>query len=271
MNDEVYEVYAIKYARLMRRSPENFIGGDPHDTEMPLNYYVWVIVGKNRAIVVDTGFNEAMAKKRGRQIIRPVAEGVAALGIAPEKVEDVIITHMHYDHAGNLPLFSRARYHLQDKEMDFATGRCMCHSMLRHGYEADDVATMVRCVFDERVQFHDGPAEIAPGIELHHIGGHTKGMQSVRVRTRRGWVVLASDASHFYAHMEQGRAFPILYNLGDMLAGYETLRRLATSRNHIVPGHDPLVMDRYPVARPGMEDWIVRLDVDPHLSPALSP
>ncbi|MGH8761194.1 MAG: N-acyl homoserine lactonase family protein, partial [Burkholderiales bacterium] len=180
MNDEVYEVYAIKYARLMRRSPENFIGGDPHDTEMPLNYYVWVIAGKSRTIVVDTGFGEAIATKRGRQIIRPVAEGIAALGIAPEKVEDVIITHMHYDHAGNLPLFSRARYHLQDKEMDFATGRCMCHSMLRHGYEADDVATMVRCVFDERVQFHDGPAEIAPGIEVHHIGGHTKGMQSVR-------------------------------------------------------------------------------------------
>ena len=71
MNDEVYEVYAIKYARLMRRSPENFIGGDPHDTEMPLNYYVWVIAGKNRAIVVDTGFNEAKPKSAdGRSSVR---------------------------------------------------------------------------------------------------------------------------------------------------------------------------------------------------------
>jgi len=80
-------------------------------------------------------------------------------------------------------------------------------------------------------------------------------MQSVRVRTRRGWVVLASDASHFYAHMEQGRAFPILYNLGDHAGRIRD--RCAGSRphrNHIVPGHDPLVMDRYPVARPGMED-----------------
>jgi glyoxylase-like metal-dependent hydrolase (beta-lactamase superfamily II) len=85
----------------------------------------------------------------------------------------------------------------------------------------------------------------------------------VRVRTRRGWVVLASDASHFYAHMEQDRAFPILYNLNDMLEGYNTLRRLATSPRHIIPGHDPLVMDRYPAARAGMEDWIVRLDADP--------
>ena len=265
MSEDSFEIYAIKYARLSRRSPENFVGGDAHDTEMPLNYYVWVIAGPQRTILVDTGFGEAVGRKRGRQIIRPVAEGLGALGIVPEKVEDVIITHMHYDHAGNLPLFPKARFHLQDQEMDFATGRSMRHAMLRHGYEAGDVAHMVHCVFDERVEFHDGAAEIAPGIEVHHIGGHTKGMQSVRVRTRRGWVVLASDASHFYAHMEQGRAFPILYNLHDMLAGHDTLRRLATSRNHIVPGHDPLVMERYPAARAGTEDWIARLDAEPKL------
>jgi glyoxylase-like metal-dependent hydrolase (beta-lactamase superfamily II) len=263
MTDDTWEVYAIKYARVSRRSPDNFVGGDAHDVDMPLNYYVWLIAGKNRNIVVDTGFGEEMAKKRGRQILRPVAEGLGALGVAPEKVEDVVITHMHYDHAGNLPLFPRARFHLQDREMEFATGRCMCHAMMRHGYEADDVVHMVRCVFDQRVEFHDGPREIAPGVELHHIGGHTKGLQSVRVRTRRGWVVLASDASHFYAHMEQDRAFPILYNLADMLEGFKTLRRLATSPKHIIPGHDPLVMDRYPAAREEMKDWIVRLDVDP--------
>ena len=102
-------------------------------------------------------------------------------------------------------------------------------------------------------------------LKCIYIGGHTKGLQSVRVRTRRGWVVLASDASHFYAHMEQGRAFPIVYNVHDMLQGHETLRTLATSRNHIIPGHDPLVMARYPTARPGMEDWIARLDVEPKL------
>jgi glyoxylase-like metal-dependent hydrolase (beta-lactamase superfamily II) len=263
MSEDVYEVYAVKYARLARRSADNFVGGDEHDVDMPLNYYVWLVANKARTVVVDTGFGEEMARKRKRQILRPVAEGLAALGVAPDKVEDVVITHMHYDHAGNLGLFPRARYHLQDREMDFATGRSMWHAMMRHGYEAEDVVRMVRNVFDQRVEFHDGTAQIAPGIELHHIGGHTKGMQSVRVRTRRGWVVLASDASHFYAHLEQDRAFPILYNLQELLSGYQTLRRLASSNNHIVPGHDPLVMERYPAARPGTEDWIVRLDAEP--------
>jgi glyoxylase-like metal-dependent hydrolase (beta-lactamase superfamily II) len=174
-----------------------------------------------------------------------------------------VITHMHYDHAGNLPLFAKARFHLQDKEMEYVTGRCMCHDLMRHPYEVEDVVHMVQCVYDQRVQFHDGAGQVAPGIEVHHIGGHTKGIQAVRVRTRRGWVVLASDASHFYAHMEGGRAFPILYSLADMLEGFNTLRSLATSPQHIVPGHDPLVMARYPVAGNSMDDWIVRLDAEP--------
>lgn len=263
MTEAVYEIYAIKYARLMRRSPENFIGGDEHDIDMPLNYYVWAVVNADRTIVVDTGFNEAMAQKRGRQIVKPVGEGLAALGISTQKVKDVVITHMHYDHAGNVPLFANARYHLQDREMEFATGRCMCHGLMRHGYEADDVASLVRCVFDERVQFHDGASELAPGIELHHIGGHTRGLQSVRVRTNRGWVVLASDASHFYAHIEQNRVFPIVYNVADMLEGYRKLNALATSGQHIIPGHDPLVVERYPPAKRGTEDWIARVDVPP--------
>lgn len=83
------------------------------------------------------------------------------------------------------------------------------------------------------------------------------------MRTKRGWVVLASDASHFYAHMEGDRAFPILYSLADMLEGFDRLRALATSPRHIVPGHDPLVMERYPAAGEGMADWVVRLDIEP--------
>jgi glyoxylase-like metal-dependent hydrolase (beta-lactamase superfamily II) len=263
MSTDSYEIFAIKYAQHARRSPANFVGGDDHDVDMPLFYYVWVVKGGGRTIVVDTGFNFEMAMKRGRTITRPVAEGLNALGVAPEQVEDVVITHLHYDHVGNHALFPKAKYYLQDKEMDFATGRCMCHPMMNHGYEVDDVTEMVRRVYENRVQFVDGVREIAPGIEVHHIGGHTRGLQAVRVRTNRGWVVLASDASHFYAHMEQDRAFPILYNLGDMVEGYNTLRRLATSRNHIVPGHDPLVMDRYPAAWAGAEGWIVRLDAQP--------
>lgn len=258
-----FEIHAIRYAQLARRSPANFIGGDGHDVDMPLYYYVWVIRDGTRTVVVDTGFGAAMATRRGRLITRPVAEGLHALGVEPESVRDVVITHLHYDHAGNLDLFPAATFHLQDREMAFATGRCMGHGLFSHAYEADDVTAMVRRVFDRRVRFHDGAGEVLPGVELHLLGGHTRGLQVVRVRTRRGWVVLASDASHFYAHVEQDRAFPIVHDLEALLEGYRTLRRLSESGRHIVPGHDPLVLARYPASAPGLEGWIARLDADP--------
>ena len=86
------------------------------------------------------------------------------------------------------------------------------------------------------------------------------GLQAVRVWTRRGWVVLASDASHFYANMEQTRPFPIVASVIDMVQGYTRLRSLADSVDHIIPGHDPQVLVRYPAPAPGLEGVAARLD-----------
>ncbi|MDO8878205.1 MAG: N-acyl homoserine lactonase family protein [Pseudolabrys sp.] len=263
MTDDVYEVYAIKYGRHERNSSANFIGGDSHDVPMPLDYFVWAIVGANRTFILDTGFDQKAAQKRDRMIDKPVGDGLRALGIDPASVKDVIISHLHFDHAGNDGLFPNARFHLQDCEMDYATGRCMCHGMMRFPFEATDVTAMVQRVFEDRVVFHDGAEELAPGLSVHLIGGHSKGLQAVRVKTRRGWMVLASDVAHFYAHLQQRRVFPITYHVGDVLAGYDKVEALASSKHHVVPGHDPLVLELYPPARPNMEGWAARLDADP--------
>jgi glyoxylase-like metal-dependent hydrolase (beta-lactamase superfamily II) len=260
---DIYEVYAIRYGHHERRAADNYVGGDPHDRSEPLDYFVWAMVSPERTVLLDTGFDETMAQKRQRRVDKPIAEGLKTIGIAPEKVETVIVSHLHYDHAGNYDLFPAARYHLQDIEMAYATGRCMCHPFLKLPFEADDVVAMVQKVFAGRVTFHDGDDEIAPGITVHKIGGHSRGLQSVRVNTRRGPVVLASDATHLYAHFEHGRVFPITYHIGEVLDGYATLKRLAPTISHIIPGHDPLVTQRYPAAKPGLEGWVLRLDVGP--------
>ena len=262
-DDDLYEIYAIKYGHHDRRASENFIGGDPHDGPQPLDYFVWAIIGKSGAIVLDTGFDEVMGRKRQRAVVRPVAEGLRAIGIDPAMVETVILSHMHFDHVGNYDLFPRARYHLQDCEMAYVTGRCMCHQATRMAFEVDDVIAMVRKVFAGRVEFHDGSGEIAPGITVHHIGGHSKGLQCVRVMTRRGPVVLAADAAHLYAHLDSGRIFPITYNVAEAAEGYATLRKLASSRDHVIPGHDPLVLTRFPAAKAGLDGWVARIDVAP--------
>ncbi|WP_308217621.1 N-acyl homoserine lactonase family protein [Paenalcaligenes niemegkensis] len=234
---------------------------------MALNYYVWVIRNELRTVVIDTGFGERAARQRNRELLNPVAKGLAMLGVDVDAVEDVVITHMHYDHAGNNELFSKATFHLQDTEMAFATGRCMCHDALRHSYEVDDVVLMVRRLFEGRVCFHDGDVELFPGITLIHIGGHTKGLQAVRVKTRRGYVVIASDVAHHYAHLAQRRVFPVLDSVSAVLEGYDRVDRLAESRNHIIPGHDPLVASIYPPYSEATKGWIVRLDEAPSESP----
>ncbi|HTQ76381.1 MAG TPA: N-acyl homoserine lactonase family protein [Burkholderiales bacterium] len=260
MNGPAYEVYALKYAHHARRASENFIGGDPHDGPMPLDYFVWLVRGAGREFVVDTGFSAAMAAKRGREHLRCPAEGLRLLGCDAATVKDVVVTHLHYDHIGNFELFPAAAFHLQDREMNYVTGRHMGDAVFRGAYEVEDVVGMVREVYAGRVRFHDGDAELAPGISLHLIGGHTMGLQVVRVATRRGWVVLASDASHFYANMEQVRPFPIVFSVGDMVEGYRRLRALADSPSHIVPGHDPLVLERYPPPSPALRGIAARLD-----------
>jgi glyoxylase-like metal-dependent hydrolase (beta-lactamase superfamily II) len=238
---DVHEVFAVRYAHHDRKAHENYIGGDPHDILQPLAYFVWVIRGPHGTFVMDTGFDHAMAAKRGRVIVKPVAEGLRAVGVNPDEVQDVIISHLHYDHCGNHDLFPRARFHLQDREIAYGTGRHMCHAHQRIPFEVDDVVAMVRKVFDDRVVFHDGQETLVPGVTLHHIGG------------------LAADATHLYAHIDEGRVFPITYSVAETLEGYATLRKLAASPDHVVPGHDPQVLKRYPAAGPGLEDWIVDL------------
>jgi glyoxylase-like metal-dependent hydrolase (beta-lactamase superfamily II) len=256
-----HRIFAVRYAHLDRTSDLNFLGGDDHASHMPLDYYVWVIKDGTRTIVVDTGFDSAAALSRGRTLVRSVAEGLAAIDVDPTSVLDVVITHMHYDHAGNVALFPRARFHLQDTEMAYCTGRAMTHRHLSAFFEADNVVEMVRRVFDGRVVFHNGDSQLYPGVTLHHLPGHTLGLQAVRVETGRGPIVLASDAIHFWANIEREIPYPVVADVSQYLESLRVLRKLAPTVDHIIPGHDPEVLKRFP-AEAGVRD-IARLDLPP--------
>ena len=263
--DDIYEVCALRFATYAgRHRRENLLRADPHlDGPMPLDFYIWVARNASRTVVIDTGFDAAEGKRRGREVAREPRDALAMIGVDPAAVEDVIITHMHFDHAGTIDHFPNARFHLQEAEMAYATGRYMCHPQFTHAYSPEIVCDMVRAVFRGRVSYHDGDAEVAPNITVHRVGGHTAGLQVVRVLTQRGWLVLASDASHFYENLESANPFPIIHNLGDMVEAYRRIRALSGGPGLIVPGHDPLVMKRYPAFHPGLEGIAARLDADP--------
>lgn len=258
-----YELFALRYASRPGHRAE-FFQGESHDqTPLGLDYYVWLARRPGHVCLIDTGFNEASARRRGRELLRNPIEALELLGTQPQQVQDVVLTHFHYDHAGNANLLPNARFHMQEREMQFATGIHMGEKTFNHSYEVQDVTHLVEQVYSGRVQFHDGDAEVSDGIKLHHVGGHTMGLQFAKVFTRRGWVLLASDASHFYEGFLCCKPFTLVFHVGEMMRGYRRLRAMAESDDHVIPGHDPLVMHRYAAPHPDLEGIAVRLDEAP--------
>jgi glyoxylase-like metal-dependent hydrolase (beta-lactamase superfamily II) len=245
---DAYQVYAVRYAHRETTWSEVFYG-EQRTTPIGMDYFVWAVTSGERIVVIDLGFTEPVGTRRGRQFLRSPAEGLAAIGVSCTDVEDVIVTHFHYDHTGNHALFPRATFHVQEAEMRFYTGPHAPRPAFRHSVEVDDIAAFVRLNYDGRVRFVDGEAEVAPGVNVHRVGGHTAGMQIVSVRTERGRAVLTSDASHYYRNLEEEIPFNTLHDLPGTYDAFRRIRALADTSDLIVPGHDPLVLERLrPVA-----------------------
>jgi glyoxylase-like metal-dependent hydrolase (beta-lactamase superfamily II) len=269
MTAPVTRIDAIRYARHERPAGDNFARPvDDHDLPMPLDYFVWAI---HRAdgppVIVDTGFGDDAAAARGRTITRSVNDGLRAAGIDHLSVEDVILTHLHYDHAGSLSTFPNARFHVQDAEMAFATGRQVCDREVRSPFDGEPVAQLVRKLYADHVVFHAGDEEFAPGISLRLCDGHTAGLMVVCCRTERGTVVLASDAAHLYANITRKIPFPIFVDEAAYARAQQRVMELAGhSLDHVIPGHDPLVLACFPA-----ENDIARVDLPPRVPIAGTP
>jgi NAD(P)-dependent dehydrogenase (short-subunit alcohol dehydrogenase family)/glyoxylase-like metal-dependent hydrolase (beta-lactamase superfamily II) len=258
--DEDYAVYAIRYASRESRRCNHFVDAAPaDDVPMTMDFYVWLAIGEGRVVLVDTGYGEEVARRRDRPLLRDPVEALQLLGVQPQDVTDVVLTHLHYDHAGNADRFPHATIHVQEAEAHFASGRYMAQTLHARFIEAMDVAKVSALNFGQRVHMCQGRVTIAPGIELIAVGGHTPGMQIARVRTARGWVVLASDAMHFYENYKSGRLFPSAFDEGQANAAFDTIREAAGSDGLIVAGHDPLVMRRFPPASDALAGVVARI------------
>lgn len=243
-----YRIYAVRYARRDVHSSEVFLG-DHERAPMAMDYFIWVVTDGRTTVVVDLGFTEAVGTARGRTFLRHPADGLAAIGVDPATVRHVIVTHFHYDHTGHHALFPNATFFVQEREMAFYTGPFAALPHFRAVVHPDDIAAFVRLNYDGRVQFVDGEHDVVPGVRVHHVGGHTAGMQIVTVETGRGRAVIASDAAHYYRSYQDGLPYPALHDVPGCHRAFAALRSLADSEDLIIPGHDPLVLERLtPVA-----------------------
>lgn len=253
-----WEVHAIRYAdQTDRTRGRAFLMDDNHNAPYPIDFYIWLLRRGDEVILVDTGFDEAEAQDRGFALRQNIGAALAPFGLQPGDITQLIVTHLHFDHAGGLYLFPNATLYMQAAEMAYATGPCMCHDTLRAPYTGAHICEAVMRLYAGKLVFFEGDGEVAEGVTVHEIGGHSRGLQAVRVRTDAGWLVLASDAAHFYENLTARKPFPIVVDLEAMLRGFETLERLASSPELIIPGHDPLVRAYFPQ---GIAPEVWRLD-----------
>jgi glyoxylase-like metal-dependent hydrolase (beta-lactamase superfamily II) len=248
-----YRVLAVQYADRVTTFGDAYYRwstyGEP-DGPLRLSYYFWVLeplhAPGSPPILVDCGFEPARGERLGRRCLCPPADALARLGIDPAAVELLVVSHIHWDHVGNLGLFPHARMPVAQSELEFWLDDPVAQrpQFAAHA-DPDGIELLRRAAAEERVELIEDRAEVAPGITAVRVGGHAPGQLIFEVAGEHGPIVLASDAIHYDDELERERPFGIFVDLADMYRGYQTLREYAASGAAVVPGHDPTVMDRF--------------------------
>lgn len=244
-----WRVLAFAYATRMGVRGQHFLGHDDRSQEPhPTAYYVWLAVSDRDVVLVDAGIGPSRAATvAGLQYAGSPVELLARAGVTPEHIGWSVLTHLHYDHTGVVADLPSATYVVQQAEWDYWTGPS-ARRITRERWlvSTGDLAHLDASASRGRLRFLAGDADLLPGLSVHLVGGHTAGMQVVRLRTAAGHVVLASDASHFYENHADDRPAPILHCMPAVYEAFDRIATLADGADLIVPGHDPAVLERYP-------------------------
>jgi len=247
-----YEIYAISYGVIPDFPVSSLVAGAEAARKLDIQMMVWLLKGPGgRNILVDSGFyREKFFKQwKVKDFIKP-SEAVAKVGLKPEEITDVIITHMHWDHADGLDLFPKARIWIQKDEYTYYTGEAWQARNTHGGIDPEDVLALVKCNTEGRVKLVNGDdQEPIIGVRFYTGGRHTYASQYVSVNTKAGTAVIASDNLYLYENLEKHAPIAQTLDAGSNLKAQERMKQLASDPRLIVPGHDPAIFARFP--KPG--------------------
>jgi glyoxylase-like metal-dependent hydrolase (beta-lactamase superfamily II) len=246
-----YEVYAIKYAEIPDFPVAGLIAGADRSRKMDIAMVIWLVRGNGRNVLVDSGFYRPQFFKTWRvnNFIKP-SDAIAKVGLKPEDITDVIITHMHWDHADGMDLFPKAKIWLQKDEYTYYTGEAWQSPKTHGGIDPDDVLAAVKLNIAGQLGFVNGDdQEILPGIKCYIGGKHTYQSQYVSVKTASGTEVLASDNMYLYENLATHKPIAQTLDAASNLRAQDRMKQIASDPRLIVPGHDPAIFTKFP--KPG--------------------
>jgi glyoxylase-like metal-dependent hydrolase (beta-lactamase superfamily II) len=253
-SSQQYTIEAIRYAVIPDFPVSGLVAGADRTRKIDIAMIYWLVRGDGHVILVDSGFYRPQFFKSWKvKDFQMPSETLGRVGVRPEDVTDVVLTHMHWDHADGMDLFQNARIWLQKDEYTYYTGPAWQSKTTHGGIEPDDVLALVKLNIAGRVSLIDGDDQVLfPGIRCYTGGKHTWASQFVTVATAAGTVVLASDNMYLYENLDTHKPIAQTLDAASNLRAQDRMKTLASDPRLIVPGHDPAEFERFPVVAPGV-------------------
>ncbi len=247
-----HEIYACKYGGPVVRKLAISLWNTGWDEDGPINYYVWAIKGPSEIILVDTGPSPAEAAARKVPRYTNTVDLVARMGANADTVSKIVISHMHWDHVGNidgyLKAFPRAKFFVQKRELEFAASHPAAQRKpVAPLFDAGATRRTAEVANSDRVVVVDGDTSIAPGVDVLLAPGHTLGLQVTRVSTANGPAIIGSDFAHVFRGVKENIPSCVIMDLPAWMTTFDKVKAQAPL-DRIFPGHDVQLAEGYPKA-----------------------
>jgi glyoxylase-like metal-dependent hydrolase (beta-lactamase superfamily II) len=253
----IYEVYALMYETPVRYKLAKALYQQGFDQDFSVNLYTWAAINKKNGEVtlIDTGCAPALGEifRKANDpgaTYTPPWDLVERLGVKPEQVTRVIITHMHSDHCNGMLEFPKrypkAQFFVQKREVNFwAYDPMVQKPAFKQFLNQEGVDAVVASIKAGRTTVVDGDQFVGPEMQVLLAPGHTPGLQVVVLPTAKGTTIVASDLGHIHRSFSELRPSGIITDIRPWMDSFDKVLPRAPLAN-IFSGHDAKMDTDYP-------------------------